>query len=299
MNDKHAFMIGVYQNPDYIHNLIKSLDGNRSNIYVHVNKHNLDDFRTLKEVYENVPNVMFVDSVPIRWGGLGLLKSMDIMLSEAFQNPDNQFFHFITGQDMLVKPLDYVYKFFDENHNKNYILAHDTDEELNGDLYNQFFKERYERYHFYDVLDYRSRGTQYKIGRLLTKLIHLIGYKRSAPFNQMIRCSSWYSINKEGAKELLNYLHLENGYKRLKYIFAPDEFLIGSLFYNSPNRKKLNIEHTNLRYIAFPKQGGNGSPRTLTLEDFPDILSSEAIFARKIDPIISEDLIKRINETIS
>ena len=44
-NYKHAFLIGLYQNPDYAVTLVESLRGERSNIYVHINPLYLHDFK--------------------------------------------------------------------------------------------------------------------------------------------------------------------------------------------------------------------------------------------------------------
>lgn len=66
---KHAFLIGVYQNPDYASSLVESLRGDRSNIYVHINPLYMSDFRGFLEKYANESDVKVISSQPVKWGG--------------------------------------------------------------------------------------------------------------------------------------------------------------------------------------------------------------------------------------
>ena len=59
----HAFLIGLYQNPEYAASLIESLRGERSNIYVHINPLCLPFFRGFMEHYGNDENVPMEASV--------------------------------------------------------------------------------------------------------------------------------------------------------------------------------------------------------------------------------------------
>lgn len=67
---KHAFLIGVYQNPDYASELVESLRGERSNIYVHINPLYLHDFNQFLEKYNNEENVTIIHTQSIKWGGI-------------------------------------------------------------------------------------------------------------------------------------------------------------------------------------------------------------------------------------
>ena len=291
---KHAFLIGAYQNPEYLKHFILSLNGDRSNFYIHINKANLSAFEELKKFFKQYPNVCFVPSIKIRWGGITLLKSMDIMMSKALDNPENEFFHFLTGQDILIKPLKELYVFFDENADKNFILAHNQPSELDSDLYNHFFYQRYSQFHFYDYLDYRSRKFQYYIGRAITKILTAIIGPRKPVFANLIRCSSWFSINRIAAERIVDFLHKKGCYRWLGFSFAPDEMFVASLLCNCSDSKVFNLQHDNLRIIKFPRSGGDGSPNVLTECDYQDLKISNAFFARKIDPKKSSKLIELV-----
>ena len=57
MSTKHAFLIGAFKNPDYLLELIDSLDSPRSTFYIHVNLYNESEFGTFKE---RVRNAFFI-----------------------------------------------------------------------------------------------------------------------------------------------------------------------------------------------------------------------------------------------
>lgn len=67
---KHAFLIGVYQNPDYASELVESLRSERSNIYVHINPLYLHDFDLFIEKYNKEEDVTVIHTQPIKWGGI-------------------------------------------------------------------------------------------------------------------------------------------------------------------------------------------------------------------------------------
>lgn len=66
---KHAFLIGLYQNPVYAATLVESLRGERSNIYVHINPLYLDNFKDFVAHYANVDDVQIIHTQPTKWGG--------------------------------------------------------------------------------------------------------------------------------------------------------------------------------------------------------------------------------------
>ena len=67
-NYKHAFLIGLYQNPDYAATLVESLRGERSNIYVHINPLYLHDFKDFIARYSMDDDVQVIHTQPTKWG---------------------------------------------------------------------------------------------------------------------------------------------------------------------------------------------------------------------------------------
>ena len=54
-------------------------------------------------------------------GGYSLLRQIFDLLRLAMQDESNGYFHMLTGQDILIKPLTELYQFFDANSERNYL----------------------------------------------------------------------------------------------------------------------------------------------------------------------------------
>lgn len=290
---KHAFLIGVYQNPNYLKELIASLDSERSNFYIHVNAFNINEFIPLMNYYKSTKkeNVIFVPSVKVRWGGVTLLRSLYAMLNEAYKDSSNYFFHFLTGQDILIKPIKEFFKFFDKNSEKNFV-------NYTRFPYSSWGKDggiyRYKIYHLFDLLNCRSKGIGIKIEHIFSKIQKVLKITRKPlPFEQLYAGSPWWSLNKKGMDEVKKFLDFPSNWSYLKYTFAPDEVIVQDILMNSP--LKSTIYNDNLRYIEWK----TGNPEILTLKHWNILLESNAFFARKIHPQKSIDLIKQIDKYIN
>lgn len=289
MNKKHAFMIGCYKFPDYLEEFIDSLDGPRSNFYIHVNKENFEEFESLRIKMKNRRNILFVPSIRVIWGGMTLLKSLCIMMNEAIKDEDNAFFHFLTGQDALVQPLDKLYQFFDNNSDKNFLsiskvidpISDSKAKELDWILY----------YHTYDW--FNNRGNLF--GRLSEKVFvgiqQVFGFKRKLMVEKIYKGAGWFSLNRNAAQILVNAMNNRKDMKKWSNCFATEEIFIPTILKNSSSN--LNIVNDNLRYTDWKK--GPTYPSVLDEFDFDDIVHSGSFFCRKIDPYQSKKLLQMLD----
>lgn len=288
--DKHAFLISVFQFPDYVEKLINMLDGDRSNIYLHINKRNHEDFRTLVENVRKKKNVFVVPSIKVNWGGKSLLDSLKIMLTEAYRDNKNQYFHFISGQDLLCKPIDNLYAFFDANPDLNYLKYYD-DEKLNED---RFFKdsleERIALYHTYDLLEYRSLFINKIIEKTFVRFQKMFGIKRNNPESKIVYGEGWFSLNRRAISILLQAMENEEYYAKWNYSFATEEMFTHTVLY--PHFKELNVINSSLRY-AYWDQERKKFPAILDESYYDDIITSGNLFCRKIHPDISAKLLEK------
>lgn len=285
---KHAFMIGCYQNPDYLESFIDSLDGERSNFYIHINKKNIEDFRYFIDKMSVRENVSIVEPISINWGGMGLLKATRLMLNKAIANPDNYYFHLLTGQDALVRPLNELYSFFDQHKDSNFIpiVVGPLNE---NDKVNILDWMQY--YHTFDMLNYRGSVINRAIEKGTVLLQKLFCRKRVLPEKNIYKGSGWFSLNRKAVSILQEYLNNENNLKKWRYTYAPDECLPHTLLYNS--NENLNIVNDNLRFIVWNKEKKQ-FPAVLDDSFFDDIIKSNKFFCRKIDPRKSSGLLKKL-----
>ena len=180
---KHAFLIGAYKNPLYLESLINSLDSEKSNIYVHVNAESWIQFKYLATKYQAKSNVHFLHDIKVLWGGSSLLQSIILLIRSALQEKDNQVFHLITGQDILIKPLSELFAFFDGNPNNylSWLLPND-------DIYS-FENGGLGRYNYYLLFDLISHcvlrpvsGREHHVSDYLLAGIEGCGYNDQTCF---------------------------------------------------------------------------------------------------------------------
>lgn len=289
---KHAFLLGVYINPNYTDAIINQLLSDKTNIYIHVNDLNWAEFLPLAEKYESSNNVMFIHNVKVLWGGSTLLQSVMCMLGKALENKENTYFHLITGQDILIKPLEEFFNFFESNINSyiSYFALPDYNRFAGGGL------GRFDKYYLYDILDCRKRGFRSKLNKLCILIQEVIHLKRSKlPFKQIYGGSGWWSLQRDAAEYVYKEWFGEKLFRRLAHTFAPDEMIVMTLLLNSD--KHFPVVNDNLRFMIW--EAGLSGPRNLTISDFDKLKHTNAFFARKMNPVNNADLYHKINKELN
>lgn len=289
MENKHAFLIGCYQYPNLVEELIGSLDGSRSNIYVHVNKKYLDEFQSMKKNLQSRQNVFFVDSIDVRWGGVSFLRSVKIMLDTALNNSENTYFHLLSGQDALCRPLHEIYEFFDEHPNNNF-LSKSADCSVD-----KHFLSFVKYYHLYDLIDVRAHKFALFFERFseYVQKYCLFFLHRKLPYKKMYKGAGWFSLNRDGAETLFNAMLEPDFNKKWYYTFATEELFVHSVLRNS--NKNLNIVNNYHRYIYWD-YSRKLLPATLDESYYTDIVTSKAFFCRKVSPEKSKILLDMLHK---
>ena len=289
---KHAFLIGAYKNPDYLLELIDSLDSERSNFYIHVNKNNDKEFDDFKQKIAKRNNIHYYSVIPVQWGGITMMKSQILLCEEALKDTENEYFHFVTGQDILIKPLNDFFDFFQDS-NMSYISYSLMDKkEINY---------RFNFYHLFDV--FNMSYNKVDLGRTLERIIRYaqkivrIRYQR-IPFDSVYQGSPWWSLHREAMKLCIGRISKDKRIlKRFKHTFAPDETVFHSILL-SPN-SAIPVMNDNLRYIVWDESYVGGQ-KLLVVEDLDNLIKTSAFFARKVDPndTMSRKLIDIIHHTL-
>lgn len=272
-------------NPEYVDSLINSLRSTRSNIYVHVNKANEDIFRSLINKYMESKDVFFVKSVKVNYGGIGMLLAERELLKESLKNKENERFHLLTGQDILVRPLDELFAFFDsiEFQHKEFIKY----EDYPGKWDKQ--GKRFYIYRFHDIFNCRDTNYIHYIDSLFRELQTIVRIRRKKlPFSKLYYGSGWWSLTKKGANTLLEGLLDTKIMSRMRNTFGPDELLPHCIINNTAD---LSVVNKDLRHIIWPKVHGS-SPTFISMKDIPSINESGDFFARKVSPNVNPDVIK-------
>jgi hypothetical protein len=280
--NKIAILIGAYENPDYLDSLVQKMIHPRTNIYIHINKYNYNEFADMFKRYDNHPSVHMYSECFVKWGGHSLVFSQFYLVKEALKDKDNFYFHFITGADILVRPIEELIDFCDVNCKKNFLHVRGVNE--------KDWSFRYLCYHFYDVFNVRKSKFLWYLVKIIARLhysLHL--WRKSWPFAELKGGSGWWSLNRDALDFLYSSLMSDEIKKRWMYTHAPDETIYQCILYNSAFKDSLTGD--NLCYLRWT---GQPSPKTLTMDDWDNIQTSKLFFARKIHPVQSKELIDTV-----
>ncbi len=179
------------------------------------------------------------------------------------------FISIMSGQDYPIKPVTDIYNTIEKNPGRNFISYDEGDEWWNHAI------SRINKYHLTN-LGFRGR---YRLQFFLNALLpvrkfplpyKLYGGPRAMCMTLSIECAKYVLCFIESDKKLRRFMW---------FTWGPDEFIFPTIIMNS--RFKESVINNNFYYIDWSKGGVN--PKTLLMEDYPLLLSSDKMLARKFD----------------
>lgn len=110
-NMRHAYLIIAHRDFDVLKLLISSLDDERNDIYVHIDKKVkiLPDIKAEKSILYILP-----DRVDVRWGNYSQIESEYALWESAMKNGPYEFYHLISGTHLPLKSQDEIHAYFAE-----------------------------------------------------------------------------------------------------------------------------------------------------------------------------------------
>lgn len=109
--EKHAYLIVAHNNFYILERLVKLLDYEFNDIYIHIDK-KVKDFRF--NYFKNIvtkSKIFFVKRFNIKWGGYNIVKAELELLEEASKK-NYVYYHILSGVDMPLKKSEEIYSFF-------------------------------------------------------------------------------------------------------------------------------------------------------------------------------------------
>lgn len=281
---KHAYLIIAHTNFEQLQKLVNTLDDERNDIYIHVDKKSQNfEASLIKTCYSQV-NI--VKRTSVNWGGYSQINCELLLLKSAiFSNREYSRYHLISGMDLPIKSQDYIHDFF-ENNNNEYIRY----DFRSIDLYS----DRSKYYYLFQEIVGRNKGIKVEIlSRLQDGMLILqkkLNFSRKQ-YLQLYKGTNWFSITDNLAKYVVEKEKLIR--KQFKYSFCADELFLQTVAKESPFRD--NIIDDSLRLIDWKR----GNPYIYRKNDFKEIVNSAKIFARKFDENVDQDIINMVINHIS
>ena len=274
-----AHLILTYTNPKQTERMIRQLQHNNFDFFIHVDK----KFDINPHLYlESLPNVYFIKNrVDVKWAGYSTVAATFECIKEIVATGIKyDFINFLSGQDYPIKTASYIYQFFVENKGKEFLSFRDYENEWTEGLI------RMENYFLADF-DFKGKHR-------IENLINTVLPKRKLPNGlKPFGKSMFWMLSPKAAMYVVNTVEKD---KKLKDFFflswASDEFVFQTILMSSPIKDK--IINNNYRYIDWSE--GGASPKTLNAGDLEKMIYSNNLFARKFDINTSPEILDIIDK---
>ncbi len=289
---RHAYLIMAHSNFDYLIKLIKSLDDTRNDIFIHIDKKaNFTDFDLLKREI-NFSSVYYIKQRNVKWAAFsGILCEIDL-LKEATNRGKYDYYHLLSGSDMVIKTQNEIHQFFD--HNKGIEFVAFDEQQIAAQ-----YLDRIKYYYFFQDVYGRNRKNIFLVALYVIDII-LLSIQKFLKINRLKEVNiefqkgtNWFSITHDFAKYVLQQEKWI--YKTFQYSLSGDELFLQTILINSDFRENLRQpkkleDNTNMRLIDWSR----GKPYTWRKEDYDILANSNMFYARKIDPNVDDEIITLI-----
>ena len=275
---KIAHVILIHQNPSQLRRLIQRLAHPDADFYIHVDlKTDINPFLSLQG-----DQIKFIaNRVSVYWGAYSIVQAMVNSFTEILKSVNHyDYINLLSGQDYPLKSTETIHDFFKNNPNKAFMHSLSVENE---------WQEAIPRLTKYHLTNYNFSGKY-----TLEKLINLFLPSRKMPNNLIaVGRSQWFSISSLHAEYVITYLQENRNVRRFfELTWGSDEFVFQTILFNSIHQK--DMVNDNLRYIDWSEN--KASPKTLTINDLPNLLNSEGLFARKFNENIDRNIMDELDK---
>lgn len=252
---KHAFLIIAHTEPVLLKILISLLDHKDCDIYVHIDKKS--DISLFKNAHTEFSSLNFMeDRNDVRWGHYSQILTEIKLFEAAHKKGIYSYYHLLSGNDMPLKPISQIIKWFEENKGYEY---------LGSGPANKKYQNRMRRRYFFIS---RKRRLSTTLILALQKIFCLKWNRKT----EVWMGSNWGSFTHDFITEILK--HKEWIKKHFQYSFCGDEL------YKPTLMRHLGIEyrdHGTIRLIDWQR----GNPYIFDDKDYEELTETDKFFARK------------------
>ena len=278
---KVAFLILAHAYPRLAGRLIDRLCPH-GDVFIHVDAKS--DIKPFKESVGN--NAVFVDRRSVRWGGASMVEATMCLVEAAFAKGGYDYYSLHSGVDYPVRPVGEFVRTLREGNGFEYIDCFPFPADN---------KVRYEERHLLDFKKNRllDRGLS-RIERWLKRLPKRSMYKNWISY----KGAQWFTVTEKFILGVHACWQKDRALRAFtRTTFCPDEWFFQTVAVALGFTQIINSFEC-LRYVDWSGKRGDQYPAVLVDEDFADILSHPAFFARKMDPVASARLLDMLDEHI-
>lgn len=283
---RFAYLIIAHKSDLVLETLIKMIDDERNDIFIHMDKRNTDfSEQQIKEIARK-SHVYFTARRKVTWGGYSLINAELSLVEMAVNTGEYKYYHLLSGQDLPIKSQEKIMDFFDRSKGKEFV---------GFQKYESQFDARVNYY--YPIQEIVGRKADSFLGFaqrtfvFFQRFLHINRNKKRGII--FAKGSNWFSITDELAKYMVTNKKWIR--KTFKYTRAADEMFLQTLIYNSVYFN--NVGHVigddnaaSLRFIDWER----GKPYVFKAGDFNELLDSPLMFARKFDADVDSEIVNML-----
>lgn len=290
----------AHSNWNMLIRLLKAIDDERNDIYLHVDKKAKDFDPEAIKAQVKKSGFYLAPRQKIFWGHTSIVKCELTLLKMATANQKYQYYHLLSGVDFPLKSQDYIHEFFRDN-NKEYVTYY-KEGDGKGE-YLQKVRYYYPFMRFIGRVDFEGQSLKKKaLRRLRTINMEYQDSQRAKgtdrtkkyPDIEFVKGDQWFSITDDLARYILS--KKRQILKMFRFTDGPDEFFVQTIAYNSQFKDSIATEV--IREIDWER----GAPYEFVYSDLEYLKTSSKLFARKIcyenQPELVDELFKNITTVI-
>lgn len=288
---KHAFLIIAHAEYPVLEVLLRMLDDERNDVYLHVDRRSaaLYDqvalFRMKRVALYLLPRPM-----KVCWGDISQVEVEYLLFQTAAAQGPYAYYHLLSGVDLPIQTQDDIHAFFQKHQGKEFVgfwqdARHQRDLDRKVSRYYLFTKQLKE-----------NKGLTRSFASCCRNVVLAVQkatrYRRTQEMRFM-KGPNWVSVTHSFVTWLIEQKPFVM--KRFRYTLCPDEIFLQTLLWNSSFKDKVyswqDAEQSSLRKIDWQR----GNPYVWKEQDCEELFRSDKLFARKFSSSEME-LIHRIEQ---
>jgi hypothetical protein len=277
-----ACLILAHKNPLQLKRLIQAMDHPAFDYYIHLDKKTgMEPFRELSKM----DRVYFIRKrIKVFWARYSQVQSTlngieQIVSGGKFGEYD--YLNVMSAQDLPIKPASYIYQYLQAREGREFVTC------LRESDQHEWWKDAALHTWRYNFVNWRIPG-KYRLEALANRVLPARKYPIAG--DEVVGHSSWFTLTVGGARYMLTVLKEHPEIVRFfKYVWGADELIFSTVLYNSVYRDKIE---DNLVYVDWSE--GAANPKLLTMADYPALIASDKLFARKFDIEKDERIVQQL-----
>ena len=284
---KHAYLIMAHTQPELLKKLLKMLDNERNDIYLHIDSkakdYPLDEIAAVLQKSKCI----FTERTDVKWGSYSQIHCEMVLLKEAVKT-EHAYYHLLSGMDLPIKSQEQIFAFFEKYNGLEFV-----DED--GATISEAALSRVKYTHkFYG----KAGSVKDILGALSVKGQKLLGVDKTQKYGNIIfqKGRNWFSITHGLAKLVVEKEDW------IQEVFGQsvcgDELFLQTVARNSEYAEKICNQNTmpevpDTRYIDW-KRGSNNNPYVFRKDDFEELKNALGLFARKFDLNVDKKIVEKL-----